>query len=92
MADPRNGRGHRAYRRQRAALKNWAIRNGLTHCPGCGAEFDFENLNTKHGFTADHPDALANGGALLGQQLAPLCRSCNARKGNSVTPTLRNAT
>ena len=32
-------------------------------------------------FTADHPDALANGVRLAGQQLQPMHRHCNASKG-----------
>lgn len=40
------------------------------------------------------PEALANGGRLLGQKLVPLCRECNARKGKTQTDSviLRPAT
>ena len=94
MADLRDGRGHRAFRRQREALKARAIREGLTHCPGCGHPFEFDpaKANSKHAFTSDHPVPIARGGALVGQQLVPLCRSCNAKKGSVGPPRLRRAT
>jgi hypothetical protein len=34
-------------------------------------------------FTADHPKALANGGRLYGQKLAPMHRRCNSLKKDS---------
>jgi hypothetical protein len=33
--------------------------------------------------TAGHPDTLANGGRLAGQQLQPMHRHCNASKGDA---------
>lgn len=78
----RNGVGHRAYRRQQAALKWRCQRAGLTHCPVCGVELDYVNPLRPNSFTADHPKAIANGGALVGQALEPMCRRCNASKGS----------
>ena len=91
MTEPWRGKGGRAYQRQRATLMRRCQAEGRG-CANCGQPFDWDNPNSARGFTADHPIALANGGRLLGQQLVPLCRSCNARKRDTVTPTLRTAT
>lgn len=80
--DIRNGKGHRAYRRQQAALKRRTQRLNLP-CVWCGQPFDFAlHYNDKMAFTADHPQALANGGKLLGQQLQPMHKGCNSRRGD----------
>jgi hypothetical protein len=77
----RNGPGHRAYRRAVARLRRRVELEGLA-CDWCGQPFDLTlEPNDRRAFTADHPDALANGGALVGQQLHPLHRVCNAEKG-----------
>ena len=80
--DIRNGRGHRAYRRQQAALKARTKRHGLP-CTWCGEPIDTDLPATDPmSFTADHPDALANGGRLTSQVMEPMHRSCNSRKGD----------
>lgn len=88
MTNAYRGRGRRAYERQREALLQRTKANGGT-CTNCGQAFDWDNPNGPQGFTADHPTAINNGGSLLGQQLVPLCRSCNARKGDVAKPILR---
>lgn len=84
----RDGKGHRAYRRQQAALKRRTTVDGLP-CGygspdgwGCGEPID-TTLPSTHpmSFTADHVDALANGGRLLGP-LVPMHRRCNSRKSD----------
>ena len=72
----------------------WSAKAKGIGCSNCGQPFDFADHNSKRGFTADHPEALANGGRLLGQKLVPLCRECNARKGKTQTDSviLRPAT
>lgn len=86
-ADIRNGKGHRAYRRKRDALRRRVQAEGLV-CgagtnTGCGLPFDLTLPDThRMGFTADHPIALGNGGSLVGQVLVPLHNGCNARKGD----------
>jgi 5-methylcytosine-specific restriction endonuclease McrA len=78
----RDGHGHRAYRRAQAALKRRTRDEGLT-CTWCGEPIDTTLPDTHpRAFTADHPDALANGGRLAGQQLQPMHRRCNALKGD----------
>ena len=88
--NPRRGKGGHAYRRRAEALKQRTKANGDT-CSNCGEPFDWNNHLSPRGFTADHPDPLKHGGSLLGQQLVPLCRGCNARKRDTITPTIRNA-
>lgn len=70
----------REYRKHAAALKQDAINNDKP-CHLCGEHFDF-TLPYTHplAFTADHLDAIANGGDLLGN-LAPAHRKCNSSRG-----------
>lgn len=85
----RDGKGHRAYRRQQAALKrrtkaeNLRCGYGSPSGWGCGEPIDTD-LGSKHrmSFTADHDVALGNGGRLVGQVLVPMHRSCNSRKND----------
>ena len=89
----RNGKGHRAYRRKRAALRNHYQRNSLP-CDWCGRPFDWTITDYNHpgSFTADHTEAIAAGGHLVRQQLTGMHRECNARKGAAVAPVIRPAT
>jgi hypothetical protein len=83
MANIRNGKGHRAYRRKQAALKRRTAANGLL-CSWCGLPIDTTLPYTDAmSFTADHPIAIANGGDLVKQDLAPFHRRCNALKSDS---------
>ncbi|MFI8593744.1 HNH endonuclease [Microbacterium sp. NPDC078428] len=89
MGSIRDGKGHRAYRRQQAALKRRTARDNLPcghgspHGWGCGQPID-TTLPTGHrmSFTADHPDAINNGGKLVGQDLVPMHLACNSRKSD----------
>lgn len=85
----RDGVGHRAYRRKQAALKRRTANENLPcgwESPsgwGCGEPIDTTLPHTdRMSFTADHDQAIANGGRLLGQVLVPMHRSCNSRKSN----------
>jgi 5-methylcytosine-specific restriction endonuclease McrA len=86
----RDGKGHRAYRRQQGALKRRTANDdlpcgyGSPHGWGCGESID-TTLDSKHpmSFTADHTDALGNGGTLVGQELVPMHKRCNSRKGDN---------
>lgn len=95
----RDGKGHRAYRRQQASLKR---RTKNEHLPcgygspsgwGCGEQID-TTLDSKHrmSFTADHDIALGNGGKLVGQILVPMHRSCNSRKNDHAAVEIWTAT
>jgi hypothetical protein len=83
MSSLRNGKGHRAYRRKQAALKRRTERDSLV-CTWCGHPID-TTLPAKDpfSFTADHPDAVGRGGHLVKQELEPMHRRCNSRKGDS---------
>jgi hypothetical protein len=86
-ADIRNGRGHRAYRRKQQRLK----REGRD-CAWCGKPINYELPPTDAmSFTADHPEAVNRGGHLYQQDLAPMHRRCNAKKGDSAQPIIRPA-
>jgi hypothetical protein len=79
----RDGYGNRAFRRQAAALRRRTKREELP-CAWCGGHIDTSLPATDPmSFTADHPDALANGGRLYGQQLEPMHRRCNSLKSDS---------
>jgi len=73
-------RNDRAYVAKREALKRQAQRTGAP-CWLCLKPFDF-TLEWKHpmSFTADHVEAIANGGSMTGA-LMPAHRSCNSRRG-----------
>jgi hypothetical protein len=95
----RDGVGHRAYRRKQAALKRRTARENLP-CGygspsgwGCGEPIDTTLPSThKRSFTADHDQALGNGGKLLGQQLVPMHRDCNSRKNDNAVTEIWAAT
>lgn len=73
-------RNDRAYVAKREALKRQCKKTGAP-CHLCGHPFDF-TLDWSHAmaFTADHIEAIANGGSMTGA-LLPAHRSCNARRG-----------
>lgn len=73
-----------AYVKRREALKRKAKRDGDV-CWLCGKPFDFD-LPYLHpmAFSADHVEAIANGGKLLGE-LMPAHRGCNSSRGKKRT-------
>lgn len=80
----RDGKGHRAYRRASARLKREVQLKGLL-CTWCGEPIDTTLPSTdRMSYTSDHPDAVANGGALVGQVLEPMHRHCNSAKNDGV--------
>jgi hypothetical protein len=95
----RDGKGHRAYRRKQGQLKR---RTAREHLPcgygspsgwGCGEQIDTTLPSThKRSFTADHDDALDNGGHLVHQELVPMHRDCNSRKSNHAATEIWSAT
>lgn len=91
MPSAYRGKGGRRYRRTRDRLARQAQATNAT-CPSCGTTYNFTNPNSPQGFTADHPTPLNAGGSLNGQPLTGMCRSCNARKRDHITPTLKPAT
>lgn len=95
----RDGKGHRAYRRNQSALKR-RTKYELLPCGhgspsgwGCGEQIDTELPATdRMSFIADHDVAIANGGRLVGQVLVPMHRACNARKSNHAPAEIWKAT
>lgn len=95
----RDGKGHRAYRRQQAALKrrtrdeNLPCGYGSPSGWGCGEPIDTTlDYRHKRSFTADHDIALGNGGRLIGQPLVPMHRNCNSRKSDHAATEIWTAT
>jgi len=73
----RDGKGHRAFRRKAKALR----RQGKD-CSWCGNPIDYTLPHTDAmSFTADHPEAVNNGGHLYKQDLAPMHRRCSEGLG-----------
>ena len=94
----RDGKGHRAYRRKQAALKRRTANEhlpcgyGSTQGWGCGGQIDTTlDKRNRMSFTADHDEALDNGGRLLGP-LVPMHRGCNSRKSNNAPTEIWAAT
>ena len=88
MVDLHHGRGYKAYRRKRAALRRRVERENLpcgwNSIWGCGEPFDLSlEYPDPMSFTADHPNALANGGHLVKQDLTPLHMRCNSMTGDA---------
>lgn len=73
--------GDKTYRKKQSALKHKAKRLNLP-CHLCGKPFDWTitNYHDPGAFSADHVEAIANGGKLLGE-LAPCHRGCNSSRG-----------
>ncbi|MGW9345837.1 HNH endonuclease [Streptomyces albidoflavus] len=88
----RDGKGHRAYRRKQAQLKRRTAAHGL-FCTWCGEPIDTTLPATdRMSFTADHPDAIGNGGHLVKQDLKPMHRRCNSLKGDHADTEIWAAT
>ena len=65
-----------AWRRLSSRTIKAHIRTNGWRCPGWGRP-----AHNSFDLTADHPEAMATGGARLPAQPGVLCRSCNGRKG-----------
>ena len=92
MAGQRNSYGHRAFRRQAKALRNRVATEQLP-CAWCGQPIDLAlPARDPMSFTADHPQAIAQGGRLAGQQLSPMHRRCNSQKNDSSAIEIWRAT
>ena len=84
--------GTTKYMRNRKRVLDKARKEGLTHCPGwtgqdgthhpCGRELDWDNGGTDASVEADHIIAPKHGGTDDTDNLTPLCRHCNVRKGD----------
>lgn len=95
----RDGKGHRAYRRQQASLKrrtreeDLPCGHGSPSGWGCGEPIDTTlDHRDRMSFTADHDEALSRGGKLVGQVLVPMHRRCNSLKGDNAPTEIWGAT
>lgn len=83
-------RDDHSYRARRDALKRIATRKNLP-CHLCGDTIDYTAPYTdRRAFTADHIDAVANGGSMTGP-LKPAHRACNSRRGDKPLTEYLNA-
>lgn len=90
MATSRTGTSR--YLRNRKRVLDKARAEGLSHCPGwtdangthhpCGRELDWTTPGTDASVEADHIVAPKFGGTDDVENLTPLCRACNVRKGD----------
>ncbi len=90
MATSRTGTSK--YLRSRKAVLRKARAAGLSHCPGwtdatgvhhpCGRELEWDVPGTDASVEADHILAPKFGGTDDEDNLTPLCRACNVRKGD----------
>ncbi len=88
----RDGKGKAAYKRRREALKRRVQLEGLV-CHVCHGAIDVNLPRTdRMSFTADHMQALANGGHLVHNELRPAHLSCNARRGDRADTEVWGAT
>lgn len=73
-------RNEHAYVLKRDALKRATIKHGW-NCHLCNEPFDFSlPYNDRWAWSADHLDAVGNGGRMTGK-LAPAHRACNSSRG-----------
>ena len=88
MATPRTATTkHKRMRRQCLARDKSA---GITHCPICGTELDYETPERKpNKAEADEivPYALTGTTSTDPDDWQTICAQCNQRKGSKVTPT-----
>ena len=66
--------------RKRAIYK--AKRSGLTHCPHCNVELDYDISLTPRSAEVDHVLPFSKGGEDHIDNVMVICRLCNVRKGN----------
>lgn len=85
-------RNDRTYVAKREALKRQARKTGAP-CAYCHKPFNWELEGTKdywkhsQSFTANHIDAVGNGGSMTGP-LEPMHRGCNSRLGKKALNTI----
>ena len=77
---PRTYRNDHEYVKRREALKRKARKHAMP-CHLCGKQINWEaNWKAPDAFTADHLEAVATGGRMVGP-LMPAHRGCNSRRG-----------
>lgn len=81
MATSRTGTS--VHKRMAREVTADAQARGITHCPSCGHELDYEDRRSTHGAQADETTPYAATGTTSTDpsQWQVLCAQCNQRKG-----------
>ena len=79
MATSRTGTA--VWKRVSAQAIRRAQGQGLTHCPVCRVELDYDNRKAPNGASVDHVLSHAYGGADHVDNTQVICAECNSRKG-----------
>jgi 5-methylcytosine-specific restriction enzyme A len=85
MATSRTGTTTWKTLRKRAIYR--AKRAGLTHCPSCKVELNYDVGQTPTSAEVDHILPFSKGGQDHIDNVTVICRLCNVRKGNKAAPT-----
>lgn len=64
---------------------------GVTRCPLCGVELDYENFRSPHYAQADHIVPFSLGGEYTEENGRAICAACNASRGNGARASRRIA-
>lgn len=87
MATSRTGTAaHKAWRRK---VLRRDQSSGVTHCPLCRVELDYEVSRQPNSAEPDHIIPFANGGKDTIENGRTICRQCNQRRGNKADPRPR---
>ena len=83
MATSRTGTGKWKNLRRRAIAD--AKNRGLTHCPLCRVQLDYEVSKTPSSAEVDHIHSVARGGRDEIENTRVICRQCNQKRGAGET-------
>lgn len=86
MASNRTGTAQ--WQRIRTYTKRQAQADGLTNCPACGVQLDYDKGRTPNSAEVDHITPHAQGGTDAVDNLTILCRRCNQSKGSRSAPKI----
>ena len=84
MATSRTGTA--TWKRVRGQAIYRAKRSGLTHCPDCNVELDYDVGLTPASAEVDHVIPHSRGGSDSHDNVRVCCRLCNQSKGNRAAP------
>lgn len=87
MATSPTGTGK--WKRIRGGAIARAIRDGVTHCPGCGTPLNYREYGQPNSVEVDHIIPRALGGPDHPDNTQVLCRTCNRAKGKKTGAPLK---
>ena len=76
--------GTTTYLRNSERAKRQARASGLTHCPECGVELDYDTARLPNSAESDHIVEWAKGGTDALANLRVICRDCNLKRNRKV--------